>query len=233
MTEVIAFGAHPDDAEIGMGGTLALLAASRRVGIVDLSAGELASNGTAAVRLQEGRTAADILGVAWRKCLGLPDSRLDPADPTQVEAIVAVLRSEQPAVVFSPEPGDRHPDHVAAAALVTRACFLSGLLRYGTGKPHRPLQHFHYLINSAALPDFVVDVTAQYDRKEESLAAHASQFCREGGWPTALNDFGFPQLIRARDEYLGARIGARRGEGFTSREPLGLSDPSQLWSRPT
>jgi bacillithiol biosynthesis deacetylase BshB1 len=226
MLQLLALAPHPDDAEIGLGGTLARFAAAGRpVAIADLTRGEMGTNGTPEERVAEGEAAARILGLALRTNLGLPDRGLTPADPAQVRAIVDLIRTHRPAVLAIPYGEDRHPDHRAASALCYEAWFSAGLRRYETAQPpHRPTL-VYYFINNEREPSFVVDVTAFYEQKLAALAAHRSQF-GAGGVATRLNSAtGLLHLMQSRDGLFGARAGVRYAEGFYKPEPLRLEDP--------
>jgi bacillithiol biosynthesis deacetylase BshB1 len=220
---VLALGAHPDDVELGCGGTLARLSVRRRVGIVDLTAGELATRGTPERREREAADAAGALGVAWRSCLALPDGALRGDDEAQAAAVVAVLRAATPRVVLLPHPDDPHPDHAATAALARRAAFLAGVARWHgeAGGPHRPLLLLAYPgPRQLLVPDLVVDVTASYGAKRSALAAHASQFAPDQGAATHLSTAYYLGAIEGRDRAAGNTVGCELGEGFAALGPL-------------
>lgn len=222
--DLLAFAPHPDDAELGVGGILALHAArGLQVGVVDLTAGEMGENGDAAERAAEAREAARALGLAVRENLGLPDARLAVTEEA-VAAAVAAIRRLRPRLVLAPYGEDPHPDHRATAAIVAAAVFKAGLRKYLPERtPHRPAHLLHYFINTEALPSLIVDVSAHYAAKEAALAAHRSQFRRDPDRvPTPLNDPSFLRRIRARDARWGALIGAEYGEGLLLAAPLAL-----------
>jgi bacillithiol biosynthesis deacetylase BshB1 len=225
--DLLAFGPHPDDLEIGMGGALALEASRGvRVGLCDLTRGERGSNGTPEERVAEGQAAAAVLGAAWRVNLGLADGGLAAA-PDQVRAVAALVRSARPAVVAIPFERDRHPDHVAAHALLVRAVFDAGLRRFDApGAPWRPARVVSYFINDAAPASFVVDVTASYPAKRAALACYVTQFtaAEPGAVPTRLTSPLFSQLVESRDAQFGAVAGVAFAEGFVVRDPLLLPD---------
>jgi len=222
--DVLAVGAHPDDVELGCGGTLARLAAAgRRVGVLDLTAGELATRGTPAERAREAAAAARALGVAWRHALDLPDGGLDSRDSAQRRAVVAVLRQATPTAVFFPHWLDPHPDHAAASRLVQEACFLAGIPRWQEDLrgPHRPRLLLAYPGPRQLLtPHLVVDVTATAAAKREALAAHASQFDPAAGAPTHLATGHFLVAVEGRDRAAGNTVGCEVGEGFVAVGPL-------------
>jgi N-acetylglucosamine malate deacetylase 1 len=224
--DLLAFGPHPDDIEIGMGATLAKHASlGARVGLCDLTRGEMGSNGTADERAAEAQAAARVLGAAWRVNLGLPDGLLSAARD-QVTAVVELIRGARPAIIAIPHAVDRHPDHGAAHHLLVRAIFDAGLRRFpAPGEPWRPSAVCSYFINDLDTPSLVVDVSAFYERKREALACHRSQF--QNGLPgtvaTRLTSPLFAQLVESRDAQFGARAGVRWAEGFLMREPLRLT----------
>ncbi len=215
--DVLAVGPHPDDVDLGCGGTLARVASrGRRVGVVDLTAGELGTRGDAEVRRREAEAAGAALGVAWRVCLDLPDGGLDARVPEQVAAVVGLLRAAAPRVVLGPHPDDPHPDHGAAAALLARAGFLSGLGRFrpDLGPAHRPRAAFAYPGARQVLTAVVIDVGAFWARKRAALAAHASQFDPSAGPATHLATGRFLAAVEGRDRACGNLIGVEHGEGF-------------------
>ncbi len=226
--DLLAFGPHPDDIEIGMGATVALHAARGwRVGLCDLTRGELGSNGTPEERVAEGEAARAVLGAALRINLGLPDGALDPDASDQVARLVACIRTHRPRTVAIPYWDDRHPDHVTASRLLRQAIFRAGLRRVEMAEaPWRPDWVCHYFINDAAPPSFVVDVSDAYERKRQALACHATQFApaAAAAAATRLTSPLFMQLVESRDAQLGALAGVRWAEGFVVREPLVRAD---------
>ena len=221
--DLLAFGPHPDDLEIGMGGTLALHAdLGARVGLCDLTRGEMSSNGTPEERVAEAARAAAVVGARWRENLELPDGGLAVV-PEQVIAIVELIRRARPRVVAIPHARDRHPDHEAAYGLLVRAVFDAALRRFrAAGDPWRPALVCSYFINDWAVPTFVVDVTRAYERKRQALACYRSQFTTTapGAVPTRLTSASFAQLIESRDAQFGAQSNVPFAEGFVVREPL-------------
>jgi bacillithiol biosynthesis deacetylase BshB1 len=221
--DLLAFGAHPDDIEIGLGGAIARHAAEgRTVGLCDLTAGELGSNGTPAVRLREAAEAARVLGAAWRENLGWPDGAIDES-PDLVRRVVTLIRRHRPRTIAAPYWLDRHPDHVAASRVIALAAFKAGLRRFETGDhAWRADWICSYFINDAAPASFVVDVTDHYDRKRAALDCHRSHFTPsdDGAVETRLTATTFRQLIESRDAQFGAHAGVRFAEGFVVRDPL-------------
>ncbi|HNV03322.1 MAG TPA: bacillithiol biosynthesis deacetylase BshB1 [Vicinamibacterales bacterium] len=230
--DLLAFGPHPDDIEIGMAATIAKHASlGWRVGLCDLTRGELGSNGTPEERVAEGEAAAALLGAAWRLNLGLPDGALADTEP-HVGAIVDLVRSARPAAIAVPYADDRHPDHRRAAALLESAIFKAGLRRYpASGAPWRASWACAYFINDSAPPSFVVDVSDVYDLKRRALACHASQFRPEApdAASTRLTSPLFLQLVESRDAQFGAAAGVRYAEGFSVREPVVLPLLTDRW----
>lgn len=221
--DVLAFGPHPDDLEIGVGGTLAKHAAlGHGVGLCDLTAGEMGSNGTVEERLAEAEAARAVLGARWRVNLRLPDRSIG-ADPAHLRAVVELIRHARPRVVTAPYWSDRHPDHGSASELLTEAVFTAGLRRYEAGgAPWRPHWACYYFINDAAPPSFVIDVSDHYETKRRALACHASQFRPSGpsAIATRLTSARFQQLIESRDAQFGAQAGVAFAEGVVVKDPI-------------
>jgi bacillithiol biosynthesis deacetylase BshB1 len=220
--DLLVVGPHPDDIEIGLGGTVARhVALGFSVGLCDLTQGEMASNGTVEERAREADAAAKLLGTAWRENLRWPDRRIGK-DPAHVEEAVAFIRRHRPRVIAAPYWSDRHPDHAAASAVMTEAVFNSGLRRYpADGEPWRPEWICYYFLNESATPSFVVDVTEYYDLKRRALACHASQFeTSQDAVATRLNRRPFLQMIESRDAQLGALAGVGWAEGIVVRDPI-------------
>ncbi len=230
--DLLCVAPHPDDAEMGVGGVLALCArAGARVGVLDLTRGELASNGTPQERLREGAEAAAALGLTWRGQLGLPDRGLHNA--AGAGELVGALRRTRPALVLIPHPDDPHPDHGAAGTLAREAVFSAGLRRVagpdwaaGAGAT-RPRGVLQYCINGWTAPAVAIDVTGVYEVKRRALRAHASQF-GSAEVPTRLNNGQALAQVEARDRYLGASIGASFAEGLLPLGPLRLDAAALL-----
>jgi N-acetylglucosamine malate deacetylase 1 len=221
--DLLVFGPHPDDIEIGLGGTVARHTASgHAVGLCDLTRGELSSNGTPEERQKEAAEATRVLGAAWRENLGWPDGGIEPT-PSLIRSAADIIRRHRPRSVAIPYWDDRHPDHVAASQVLRIAAFRSGLRRYETGaEPWRPEWLCYYFINDSAAPSFVVDVSDHYERKRKSLECYASQFAppRDGAIATRLTASTFRQLIESRDAQFGALAGVAFAEGIVVREPI-------------
>ena len=221
--DLLVFGPHPDDIEIGLGGTVARhTTAGHRVGLCDLTRGELSSNGTPEQRQAEAAAAAQVLGATWRENLGWPDGGI-AATPGLIRSAVDLIRRCRPRAIAIPYWDDRHPDHVAASHVLRAAVFSSGLRRYETATAAwRPDWLCYYFINDSVSPSFVIDVTADYQRKRDALACYRSQFLdtAEEAVPTRLTSPTFRQLIESRDAQWGALAGVAFAEGVVVREPL-------------
>ncbi|PYR61783.1 MAG: bacillithiol biosynthesis deacetylase BshB1 [Acidobacteria bacterium] len=223
--DLLVFGPHPDDLEIGLGGTIAKQTAlGFAVGLCDLTAGEMGSNGTVEERLAEAEAARGVLGARWRVNLRWPDRGIDD-DGEHVRAAATMIRQARPRVVAVPHWADRHPDHVAASAVLTEAVFNSGLRRFQTpGEAWKPERVCYYFINDSAPPSFVIDVSDQYETKRRALACHATQFApaADGAIGTRLTSPRFRQLIESRDAQFGALAGVAFAEGFVVKDPVVL-----------
>ena len=221
--DLLVFGPHPDDIEIGLGGTVARhVEAGHRVVLCDLTVGELSTNGRPEERLAEARAAAEVLGVESRENLGWPDGGI-ASTAELLGSAVEVIRRLRPRSIAIPYWDDRHPDHVSASEVLRKAIFRSGLRRFETGaEAWRPEWVCFYFINDSAAPSFVVDVSAVYDRKQKALDCYRSQFAPidAGAAPTRLTAATFRRLIESRDMQWGALSGVAYAEGVIVREPL-------------
>jgi bacillithiol biosynthesis deacetylase BshB1 len=229
--DALAFGAHPDDVELFCGGVMITLAdLGYRTGVIDLTRGELSSQGDVDERAREADAAAQVLGLAVRENLGLPDGFIDPApNAGQLPVVVDAIRRHRPELLLVPWIEERHPDHVAAAALLTRAAFFAGLLKFSTGSgasATTPRQTLYYEMRHRMTPSFIVDTSKAQERKARAIACHASQVTRRD--PAADTLISSPlalAAIEARDRYRGSEIGATHGEALRSLAALGLVDP--------
>ena len=221
--DLLAIGPHPDDIEIGMGGTVARhTALGHRVGMCDLTAGEMGSNGTVDERLAEAEAARQVLNAAWRVNLRLPDRALGSSDE-HARAIAGLVRRSRPKAVAIPYWSDRHPDHVAASRLLTDGVFNAGLRRYAAdGDAWKPEWICYYFINDSVVPSFVIDVSEHYEMKRRALACHVTQFRPDGqnAVATRLTSSTFQQLIESRDAQFGALAGVPYAEGFVVKQPV-------------
>jgi N-acetylglucosamine malate deacetylase 1 len=230
--ELLAIFPHPDDAELGCGGTLAKAAAAgHRVGIVDLARGEMASRGTVELRAQEAQRAAKVLGVSVRENVGLPDAALRNDPPTR-EHLALVIRRFRPRVVIAPALDGRHPDHHVAAQLVRDACFIAGLAKVAPEvAKHRPLKILHSLTHRQDFvrPTFVVDVSSEFELKLDAIRCYESQF--EGlsqAGEVYPNGEPLADIIRHHGAYYGALIRRRYGEPFFTTEMMAVDDIMSL-----
>lgn len=221
--DLLAVGPHPDDIEIGIGGLVAKHAAlGHQVGLCDLTAGEMGSNGTVPERLAEADAACDVLGAAWRLNLRLPDRAIG-RDADHMRAIAGLVRRAQPRVIAIPYWSDRHPDHVAASQLLTDAIFSAGLRRYeAEGDAWKPESVCYYFINDSVTPSFVVDVSAHYETKRRALACYVSQFrpTEPDAVATRLTSPTFSQLVESRDAQFGALTDVPFAEGIVVKRPI-------------
>jgi bacillithiol biosynthesis deacetylase BshB1 len=234
--DIVAFGAHPDDVELGCAGTiLKEISLGKTVGIIDLTHGELGTRGSAAIRDQEAHAAAKILGVSVRENLGMRDGFFVNDEKHQLE-IIKMIRKYQPEIVLCNAIDDRHIDHEKGSKLVSDACFLSGLMKVETeldGEKQiawRPKLVYHYIQWKNIKPDFVVDITGFTDQKIESILAYGSQFydatSKEPESPITSKNFLESLNYRSRD--LGRLVGVEHAEGFTVERYLAVNSLGDL-----
>ncbi len=228
MLDVLVIAPHPDDAELGAGGTiLRLKSTGRSVGVLDLTNGEPTPHGSPELRQQETDKATKILDLDWRGNLGLPNRSLEP-DLEAREKLATVIRKLRPRWLLAPYWTDAHPDHLAATELVDAARFWAKLSNTDMpGDPHHPQRIYNYYcvhLKIIPQPAFILDISDVYDRKLSAIACYQSQFIT--GRPTTPPTF----LDRLRDEaaFWGKTIGVNYGEPLTSREPIGLTGLSEL-----
>ncbi|MCH1453301.1 MAG: bacillithiol biosynthesis deacetylase BshB1 [Flavobacteriaceae bacterium] len=235
--DILAFGAHPDDVELGCGASIAkAVAQGKQVGIIDLTQGEMGTRGTAELRASESKAAADILGVRIRENLNFKDAFIFNDSDHQME-VIRVLRKYTPDVVLCNAVKDRHTDHAKASDLVSHASFLSGLQRIETfddqGKKQeafRPNHVFHYIQWEELTPDFVVDVSGYLDQKMEAIKAYKSQFFNENaeGPQTPISSLNFIESVASRVKNMGRLIYKDAGEGFTTERFLAVENFDSL-----
>lgn len=234
--DILAFGAHPDDVELGCSGTiLKEISLGKTVGIVDLTRGELGTRGSATIRDQEANAAAKILGVSVRENLGMRDGFFVNDEKHQIE-IIKMIRKYQPEIVLCNAIDDRHIDHGKGSKLVSDSCFLSGLMKVETGlegekqTAWRPKLVYHYIQWKNIVPDFVVDITGFTDKKTESILAYSSQFydanSKEPESPISSKNFLESLNYRSRD--LGRLAGVDHAEGFTVERYLAVNSLADL-----
>ncbi len=227
QVDVLAFGAHPDDVELGCGGTLFKLSRQgHRTAIVDLTEGEMASRGTVEERYREAEKAARILQVHQRENLKIPDAGIENNEFNR-HKVIEVVRRLRPALVFLPYPRDRHPDHVHASQLITEACFYSGLpkiLPHLTA--HRPRRLVYYMCTYEFDPTFVVNISEEFETKLKALQAYRSQFYNPD-WPgqqTFVSSRWFMEAVEFRARHFGYLAGVQYAEPFYVRESIALDD---------
>ena len=234
--DILAFGAHPDDVELGCGGTLAKeISLGKKVGIVDLTRGELGTRGSVAIRNSESAAAAKILGIAIRENLDMKDGFFTNDQAHQLR-VIEMLRKYRPDVVLCNAVADRHIDHGKGSSLVSDACFLSGLRRIETNLDNdvqeawRPKAVYHYIQWKNIAPDFVVDITGFAAIKTKAIMAYSSQFydptTNEPETPIASKNF--LDSINYRSQDLGRLIGKDHGEGFTTERYLAVNSLGDL-----
>lgn len=230
--DILAIGVHPDDVELSCSGTiLKHLAQGKKVGILDLTIGELGSRGSGELRLIEANNAAKVLGVSVRENIGLADGFFRNDKESQLE-IIKIIRKYQPTVVLANAVSDRHPDHGRASKLISEACFYSGLIKIETAlngmnqENWRPKAVYHYIQDRFIKPDFVVDVSDFVDKKIEAIQCFSSQFFDpKSTEPTTLiSGEEFFDFIKARMMQYGREIGVKYAEGFTAERYVGVED---------
>ncbi|HRI27701.1 MAG TPA: bacillithiol biosynthesis deacetylase BshB1 [Chitinophagales bacterium] len=235
--DILAIGVHPDDIELSCGGTVAAhIAAGKTVGLLDLTKGELGTRGSEALRQQEAKEAAHILGATLRLNLGFADGFFTN-DKHHKLALIAMLRAYQPDVVLAPALHDRHPDHGRAARLVAETCFLAGLSKIVTHNPHngqeqtpwRPQNLYHYLQDSPRNPHFVVDISDFMDKKIAAIMAYGSQFYnpkyqeQTGEAATYISEKSFLDRIYARNLEMARQTPFTYAEGFETTRIIAVN----------
>lgn len=235
--DILCFGAHPDDVELSCSGTiLKEISLGKKVGIVDLTRGELGTRGSAEIRDAEAAKAAQILGVSVRENLGFRDGFFVNDEKHQLE-VIKMIRKYQPSIVLCNAVDDRHIDHPKGSKLVSDACFLSGLRRIETkfdGENQtawRPKQVYHYIQWKNSEPDFVVDISGFMEKKQESVMAYASQFFDPNSKEpvTPITSKTFLDSIKYRAEDLGRIVGVAHAEGFTVERHLAVNSLDNLF----
>ncbi len=229
--DILAFGVHPDDVELGCAGTLlAAIAEGKKAGIIDLTRGELGTRGTVETRRKEAAAAAAILGVSVRENLGMADGFFQNDESNQ-RLVIQAIRKYQPDIILANAFSDRHPDHGRSAKLVSDAAFLAGLRKIETaddGKIQpvwKPAYVFHYIQDRFIEPGFVMDITDHIDKKMESVMAYSTQFFNPAldEPQTYISSSQFKESVVARALLLGKRIGVGYGEGFCTEKTIGIS----------
>lgn len=234
--DVLAIGAHPDDIELGVSGTiLKLIDGGKKVGLCDLTMGELGTRGSGELRLKEAEMARMVLGADFRVNLKMADGFFEVSKNNQIK-IIEVIRACKPDIVLCNALSDRHPDHGRGAELQKTACFLSGLRRIETHSnglrqsEWRPRMVLHYIQDHFMKPDIVVDVTPYWERRMESIMAYSSQFYdpKSNEPQTAISSQEFLKNQEGRGLQIGRYIGAKYGEGLISERPLGIHQITDL-----
>ncbi|MEK7017343.1 MULTISPECIES: bacillithiol biosynthesis deacetylase BshB1 [Bacillus] len=218
---ILAFGAHADDVEIGMAGTIAKYTKQGyEVGICDLTEADLSSNGTVELRKEEAKAAARIMGVKTRINLAMPDRGLYMKEE-YIREIVKIIRTYKPTLIFAPYYEDRHPDHANCAKLVEEAIFSAGIRKYMPElPPHRVESFYNYIINGFHKPNFCIDISEYLSKKVEALEAYESQFSTgSDGVKTPLTE-GYVETVLAREKMFGKEVGVLYAEGFMSKKPV-------------
>ncbi len=230
--DILAFGIHPDDVELGCAGTLiSEISKNKKAGIIDLSQGELGTRGSKEIRKEEAAAAAKIIGVDVRENLQMADGFFRNDQEHQLN-VIAALRKYRPDVIFCNAPEDRHPDHGRSSQLVADAAFLAGLVKISTKDeseeqaPWRPSYVFHYIQDRYLKPDFVIDISSSFDKKIESVKAYKTQFYNpeSNESETYISSPDFLDSVVYRAKMFGKMIGVKYGEGFISKKTIGLSD---------
>ncbi|MFN8436792.1 MAG: bacillithiol biosynthesis deacetylase BshB1 [Cytophagales bacterium] len=234
ILDFLAFGAHPDDVELGCAASLyKQQTLGYQTGIIDLTLGEMGTRGTVEIRLQEAQNAKEILKASVRENLKLPDGFLNPNDIEQKHKIITALRKHRPTVVLCNAPTDRHPDHGNGHQLVVESCFLAGLAKIETVDedgnqqlPWRPKSILSYIQDRFIMPDVILDVSEIYNIKEKSILAHKSQFFdpESKETQTYISSPKFLDYVKARDTEFGRMIACEYGEGFISIKKPALKD---------
>lgn len=230
--DILAIGAHPDDVELSCGATIIkLVKQGHSVGIVDLTAGELGTRGTAEKRAHEAEEAGRLMGVAMRTCLGIPDGNIENTPGNRLR-LIGAIREYRPDVLLFPYPVDRHPDHEHAHTLCRESWFHAGLEKIKSlsrGKeqePHRPRAYYHYMQWFEFTPSFIVDVSEHFELRMKVMRSYKSQFHdpESSERETVLSRPEFLEMIRTRLEYYGNKIGVRYGEPFFSPHAIRVDD---------
>ncbi len=234
--DILAFAAHPDDVELSASGTLLKhISMGMKVGIVDLTRGELGTRGDETTRKNEAKNASDILGIHVRENLGMEDGFFEMNSENKLK-IIEVIRKYKPRIVLANAIDDRHPDHGRAAKLVAEAAFLSGLPKIVTTsnevkqEPYRPKAIYHYIQDYYLKPDFVIDVTPFVEKKIESIKAYKTQFFDpESSEPdTPISGEDFFDFIKGRMMQFGRPSGFQFAEGFTTSRTIGVKNLMDL-----
>ncbi len=226
--DILIFAAHPDDAELSMGGTIAkLIKGGLKLGLIDLTRGELGTRGSAEIRLKEAQKASEILNITHRENLGLKDGSIKVNDEYLLK-IISKIRKYKPKIIFAPYFNDRHPDHIGCGQLIKEAVFFSGLPKIVTEEnekiqvPHRPKKLFYYMQTYEVKPSFIVDISETFEIKMRAIKAYESQFHNPNSKEpeTFISQPNFLKYIEARAKVFGFKIGKDYGEPFFCEEEI-------------
>ena len=220
MLDVLVFAPHPDDAELGAGGAIAkAVEQGLKVGIIDLTAGEMGTLGTKEIRLKEAEEASKLLGVEFRENLGLPDGYIGLAiSQEDIFAVAKKIRQYQPKIVLAPYWEDRHPDHIASSEIITKATHFAKLSKFKFEFPkHKIIQLLYYELNGQFSPSFIMDISDVFEKKKKAIMLHKSQFKK-------FSKEFLPFPVEERCTYYGSLIAASYGEAFKMQDPLKLND---------
>ncbi len=236
--DILAFAAHPDDVELAASGTVIKhIQKGKKVGVVDLTKGELGSRGNAETRSIEAQNSAQIMGLSIRENLDLGDGFFEENEGSLLK-VITMIRKYQPDVILCNSVTDRHPDHARAGNLVSRACFLSGLLKVETKidgahqMPFRPKSIYRYIQDRWIEPDVIVDISEQFELKMKSILAFETQFYNPDknidGPETPISSKDFIDFLKGRAIQFGRLINTQYGEGFNVERPIGVDDLTDL-----
>jgi bacillithiol biosynthesis deacetylase BshB1 len=232
-TDVLAFGPHPDDVEMGCGGLLVKLKKiGYKTGIIDLTRGELSSNGDIETRTRETRAASEVLGIDVRENLNLQDGNIIN-DIESRNRIIEMLRKYQPKMVLFPYYKDRHPDHENAHKLIKDSVFISGLVRYKTSMDFfRPDIVLNYMLHFEFTPSFIVDIADELEKKVEAVTAYKSQFFStvEKDVVTHISTKSFNDILHTRAKYFGLKINSTAGEAYFINSKIKINDPLDFFN---
>tara|TARA_B100001287_G_scaffold69458_1_gene57184 strand:+ start:3037 stop:3750 length:714 start_codon:yes stop_codon:yes gene_type:complete len=232
MIDILAFGVHPDDIELGCGGTLIKhVNLGYKIGLVDLTRGEMGTRGDISTRAKESEAASNIIGASFRINLKMEDAFIE-INKENILKIVTVLRQYKPTLVLCNAIRDRHPDHAIASKLVSKACFTAGLLKVQTKfnekkqLPHRPNAIYHYIQDRWIDPQIIVDISDHFETKTKAVLAYKSQFydpnSKEPSTPISSKEF--LDTLTAKAQLMGRTINGKYGEGFTVETPVGVKN---------
>ena len=229
--DILVFGAHPDDVELGCGGTiLKHIKQGLKVGIIDLTNGELGTRGTSLTRFDETKKATKVLGVHIRENMGFKDGFFENNERNRID-LIKKIRKYQPEIVITNAPSDRHPDHGRASDLTLVSCFLSGLEKIDTSqKVWRPKHIYHYIQFNNILPDFIVDISNEMDKKIESVLCYKTQFYNPNSdeSETIISSKDFLESIKYRAKDLGRQSNCKYAEGFITNQNLKVNSLTDL-----